>query len=345
MGKTQNEVLSDILSIIDSSYNKTKGEFIWDLSNAVAKSIADDYKKQEEELNKNFVYTAEGKNLDTLIVQRIGKKRKESTYASGVVKITGTVGSTITTGMLVASNTNNYKITENATIPASGEITVSCICENPGVTGNTEENTIIYFPKTIEGLKTVVNESSLTNGYNTETDEEYKQRYFDYVGSPATSGNKYHYRNWTMEVTGVGDCTVIPGAGNVKVVIVNSNKQVASDDLVLKVKEYIEENRPVLAGTLTVVSATKLEINLSVKVTYDTQSYTTEEIKENIEAEITQYLKENYRNTFVSYAQVGNRILQAKGVKDYSNLTINDKTENVNISSLEVAQLGGVTLA
>lgn len=344
MSKTQNEVLSDILNIIDSSYNKTKGEFIWDLSNAVAKSIADDYKKQDEELNKNFVYTAEGKDLDTLIVQRIGKKRKESTYASGAVKITGTVGSTITTGMLVASNTNNYKITENTIIPSSGEIKVSCICENPGVTGNTDIGTIIYFPKTIEGLKTVTNEATFTNGYDTETDEEYKQRYFDYVGSPATSGNKYHYRNWSMEVVGVGDCTVIPGAGDVKVVIVNSNKQVASDDLVANVKEHIEENRPVLAGTLTVVSATKLEINISVKVTYDTQSYTTEEIKENIEAEITQYLKENYRNTFVSYAQIGNRILQAEGVKDYSSLTINDKTENVNISSLEVAQLGGVTL-
>lgn len=344
MSKTQSEVLSDILNNIDSSYNKTEGEFIWDLSNAVAKCIADDYKKQDEELNKNFVYTAEGKDLDKLILQRIGKSRKESTYASGTVKITGSVGATITTDMLVASNTNNYKITENATIPSSGEITVSCICENPGVTGNTDIGTIIYFPKTIEGLKTVTNESTFTNGYNTETDEEYRQRYFDYVGSPATSGNKYHYRNWAMEVTGVGDCTVIPAAGNVKVVIVNANKQVASDELVEEVRNYIDENRPVLAGTLTVISATKLEISVSVSVTYDTDSFTSEQIKENIETEITEYLKSNYRNSFVSYAQVGYCILQAEGVKDYSNLTINNQTSNVSVSSLEVAQLGGVTL-
>lgn len=344
MSKSQNEILGDILSTIDSSYNKTKGEFIWDLSNAVAKSIADDYKKQEEELNRNFVITAEGKDLDTLIVQRIGKARKESTYASGSVKITGAVGANIAAGMLVANNTNNYKIAEDAIIPAGGEITVNCICENPGVTGNTEVGTIIYFPKTIEGLKTVTNENIFNNGYDIETDEEYKQRYFDYVGSPATSGNKYHYRNWTMEVTGVGDCTIIPGAGNVKVIIVDANKQVASEDLVTRVKEHIEENRPVLAGSLTVVSAEKLEINVKVKVIYDTQKYNSEKIRTNIEAEIKEYLKENYRNTLVSYAQIGNRILQAEGVQDYSNLTINDKAENVNISSLEVAQLGGVTL-
>lgn len=344
MSQTQSEVLNDILNNIDSSYNKTEGEFIWDLSNAVAKSIADDYKKQDEELNANFVATAEGKDLDTLIVQRIGKSRKESTYASGTVKITGTVGATITAGMLVASNTNNYKITENTSIPSSGEITVSCICENPGVTGNTDIGTIIYFPKTIEGLKTVTNEASFTNGYNTETDEEYRQRYFDYVGSPATSGNKYHYRNWAMEITGVGDCTVIPGAGNVKVVIVDANKQVATDELVAKVKKHIDENRPVLAGTLTVVSATKLEINISVNVTYDTQSYTADQIKENIKTEVTKYLKENYGNTFVSYAKIGYCIFEADGVEDYSNLTVNNGTGNIVISNLQVAQIGGVTL-
>lgn len=344
MSKTQSEVLNNILDNIDSSYNKTEGEFIWDLSNAVAKSIADDYKKQDDELNANYVATANGKDLDNLIVQRIGKRRKESTYATGMVKITGTVGATIASGMLVASNTNNYKITQNAIIPSSGEITVSCICENSGATGNTDVGTIIYFPKTIQGLNSVTNEVAFTNGYNTETDEEYKQRYFDYVGSPATSGNKYHYRNWAMEVTGVGDCTVIPGAGNVKVVIVDANKQVASADLVLEVKEHIDENRPVLAGTLTVVSATALTINISVSVTYNTQNYTAAQIKENIETEVTNYLKENYGNTFVSFAKIGYCIFEADGVEDYSNLTVNNGTSNISISNLQVAQLGGVTL-
>lgn len=344
MSKNQSEVLNDILNNIDSSYNKTEGEFIWDLSNAVAKIIADDYKKQDEELDANYVATAKDKDLDKLIVQRIGKYRKESTYASGPVKITGSIGATISEGMLVASNTNNYKITQNAIIPSSGEITVNCKCENPGITGNTKIGTIIYFPKTIEGLKTVTNEAAFTNGYDTETDEEYKQRYFDYVGSPAASGNIFSYRNWTMEVTGIGDCTVIPGEGNVKVVIVDANKQVADEDLVRSVKANIDENRPVLAGTLTVVSATKLEINVSVKVTYDSLSYTDEQIKNNIKTKITQYLKENYGNDIVSYAKIGYCIFEADGVKDYSNLTVNEGTINIEVTNLQVAQLGGVTL-
>ena len=344
MGKTQSEILKDILNNIDSSYNKSEGEFIWDFSNAVAKSISDDYKKQDEEIDRNFVSTAKGKDLDKLIKQRIGKSRKNSTYASGTVKITGNEGTKITIGMLIANNTNNYQITENATIGSSKTVTVNCTCVNSGSTGNTGVGTIIYFPKTISGLQTVTNESAFTNGYDTETDEEYKQRYFDYVGSPATSGNKYHYKNWAMDVSGVGDCTVIPGAGNVKVIIVNSNKQVADSDLVEKVKSYIDDNRPVLAGTLTVASATKLEINISVKVNYDSESYTSTQIKENIEKEITKYLKENYSNNFVSYARIGYCILESSGVKDYSNLTINGSTNNVDINNTQVAQLGGVTL-
>lgn len=344
MKKNQSEILKDILNNIDSSYNKSEGEFVWDFSNAVAKSIADNYKKQDEEIDRNFVSTAKGKDLDKLIKQRIGKSRKNSTYASGTVKITGSEGTKITAGMLIANNTNNYQITENATIGSSKTVTVNCTCVNSGTIGNTGVGTIIYFPKTIMGLQSVTNESAFTNGYDTETDEEYKRRYFDYVGSPATSGNKYHYRNWAMDVSGVGDCTVIPGAGNVKVIIVNSNKQVADSDLVEKVKSYIDDNRPVLAGTLTVASATKLDINISVKVIYDNESYTSTQIKENIEKEITKYLAQNYGNTFVSYAKIGYCIFEANGVKDYSNLTVNSGTSNINVSNMQVAQLGGITL-
>lgn len=344
MQKTQEEILNSMLNNIDSSYNKSKGEFIWDLSNIVAKSLSECYAELDADLSRNFVATASGKDLDTLIVQRIGKARKESTYASGSVKINGTVGATILAGMLVASNTNNYKITEDATIPEGGFVIVQVVCENPGVTGNTKENTIIYFPKTIEGVQTVTNEQAFANGYETETDEEYKQRYFDFVSSSATSGNKYHYRNWAMEITGVGDCTVIPGAGNVKVVIVNANKQEADGGLVEQVKNYIEEQRPVLAGTLTVVSATKLEININVNVTYDSKSYSEEQIKQNISKEITEYLKDNYGNNFVSYAKIGYCIFNAEGVQDYSNLKINNGTENIVISNVQVAQLGVVTI-
>lgn len=345
MAKTQSEILNNILGNIDSSYNKSRGEFIWDLSNAVAKIIADGYKKQDEKLNSNYVATASNKDLDTLINQRIGKTRKESTFSSGKVRITGSVGAAIKKGMLVANNTNNYEITEDTIIPVGGVVSVSVICKNTGLTGNTEENTIIYFPKTIEGLKSVNNEAAFDNGFDTETDTEYKKRYFDYVSTPSTSGNIFSYKNWTMEVTGVGDCIVIPNAGNVKVVVIDSNFTAASEGIINEVKKNIEKNRPVLSGTLSVVSATKLEINISVNVTYDLHSYSEEQIKTNIENEVIKYLKDNYGNNIVSYAKLGYYIFNAEGVQDHSNLLINDGTNNIEIDSIQVAQLGGVTIA
>lgn len=75
-----------------------------------------------------------------------------------------------------------------------------------------------------------------------------------------------------MEITGVGDCTVILGAVNIKVVIVDFNNRAESEELMKEVTKNIGENRQVLPGTLMLVSAAKLAINISVKVKYDIKS-------------------------------------------------------------------------
>lgn len=66
-----------------------------------------------------------------------------------------------------------------------------------------------------------------------ETDDELRARYYIKIQTPATSGNAYHYRLWSKEVSGVGDAKVYPlwnGNGTVKVLIIDSNKTGAEPD-------------------------------------------------------------------------------------------------------------------
>ena len=49
---------------------------------------------------------------------------------------------------------------------------------------------------------------TITGGYDAETDDELRRRYFEKVRSLVTFGNKYHYINWAKEVVVVGDANV-----------------------------------------------------------------------------------------------------------------------------------------
>ena len=52
----------------------------------------------------------------------------------------------------------------------------------------------------------------------------------------------------------------------------------------------------------------------------------------------------SFANGYVSYAKIGQTILNTDGVDDYSNLKVNSKTENIAISETEIAVLGGVAV-
>ena len=47
---------------------------------------------------------------------------------------------------------------------------------------------------------------------------------------------------------------------------------------------------------------------------------------------------------YVSYAQIGNIILNVQGVVDYDNLLLNNKSVNVQLTAEEIPKLSTVTL-
>ena len=342
---TQEEILSRLLSEISNEYDKSVGSFFYDVEKPVSTELGKQYALITDILKNGFAKTAEGEYLDNKVLEQ-GLTRKAATAATATVKITGSPNSTISMGDKVASDDLIFTIIENATLDGNGNAEVTASCDTPGKIGNVPVGAVNKFPVTLPGLVTVTNEEAAFGGYDEETDDELRERYFEKVSLPATSGSKYHYIGWAKEVSGVGDAKCLPlwnGNGTVKVIIINSEKGAADADLIQRVADHIEENRPI-GASVTVASATPLLINISVSLVLS--SGITEEIAvERITKSVTDYFqKKAFDSTYISFAQIGGCILNCDGILDYTDLRLNGDTENIIVSETDVPVLGGVTI-
>lgn len=343
MADSKEQILQRLLEQISNEYDKTSGSFFFDTQKPLAIELEQTYSKLENILLNGFATTASGEYLDKKVAEQ-GLIRKVATFSKGVVTITGNANAVINTGDKVSSETLIFTCLETKTIPEGGSISVNVQCDTAGSVGNVPAGSIKSFPVTLPGLTSVINSAALTGGYDAETDDELRQRYFEKVSAPVSSGNKYHYINWAKEVTGVGDVKVLPlwnGAGTVKVIIINSNGGVADISLINEVTDKIEESRPI-GASVTVESAVPIGIDVSATLILQSNASleeATPKIKDLIEA----YLKRTaFSQDYISYAHIGGAILSVEGVLDYSDLTVNDGTDNITIAENEVAVLGEV---
>lgn len=339
---TFDEIIEYMIASVPSEYDTSVGSFFYDLLYPVAEQI---YRLQGDItlLEQNaFALTAVGEYLDRKVAEQ-GITRKQATFAKGTVRISGDVGAVIPKGAKVAAGDILFAVDEETVIPNSGYADVSATCTIAGSGGNVAVGQINRFPVTLPKLTDVTNITVFTGGYNEETDSELLERYLEKVSRPNVSGSKYHYIEWAKEVSGVGEVSVIPlwnGPGTVKVVIVDSLSQPATDDLIAAVSEHIEKLRPIGAN-VTVVSAAALTVNISVNITNDV----TEKMTENIKTAISNYLSgDAIKKSYISYAKIGGCILAVDGVDDYANLKVNGTATNISIPAGSVPVLGSVVI-
>lgn len=352
MYKDEEQIKADMLGAISSTYDKSQNSFMHDAVAGTALELASLYMNLEFISEKLDVDNLEGEELDRHIYQRTGLKRKPATYATTQVTIRGEEGAVIEQGDLVASGDINYEVIESKQIDAGGVVEVAVRATNVGSGANVPQGAIDTFPVAINGAISVTNQEAVTNGYDAESDQEYLARYYERIRTPATSGNRYHYMNWAKEVTGVGDAKVTPlwaGDNTVKITIIDSNKQPASADLVNNVQKHIDPNVSGLGEGVapigafaTVESAQGKPINLSFNLTLET-GRDLDGVVNNIRNEVSNYLKEiAFVESVVSYARVGSSILGANGVVDYTNLLVNQGTQNIELTEFQVPIIGEV---
>ncbi len=279
----------------------------------------------------------------------MGVYQKLATYATGVVKVIGKPNCKFPNGALVSTSSGLTYITQaDVILDANGIGYVFVIASDKGSKYNADVGEINTIPIKYEGILSITNETKIDNGYDDETYETLYNRYCLKVQTPATSGNKYHYKNWALEVNGCGTAEVYSlwnGNGTVKVVISNSNYRAASGDLIQAVYDHIEEERPI-GPTITVVSADELTLNINVKLEFDSTVYSLDILKANIKSVISDYLKSvassQKKLKEISIMKIGSLILSTTGVDDCSNVLINDSDINTPIGDDQIAVLGEV---
>jgi len=340
---TLEEIIEYMLSSVPDEYDISVGSFFYDLLYPVAEQVYLLQNKIKTLSTNTFALTATGEYLDRKTAEQ-GITRKAATYSSGIVRITGNRGEIVSKGSKVAADNILFSVDETMSVPESGYVELTATCTTAGSIGNVKAGEINRFPVTLPGLTAVENITDFTGGYDAESDADLLERYLEKVSRPNVSGNKYHYIEWAKEVVGVGDVRVIPlwnGAGTVKVVIVDTDNQPAEAELIEKVKTHIDENRPIGAD-VTVVSATALTVNITVKLTTDE----TPDIQQKIEESIKSYLSiDALKRAYISYAKIGSLILSVSGVEDYTNLKVNGGMVNITIADGTVPVLGSVVIS
>ena len=336
MAETITSITERLLAEVPEQYDTTEGTYTYDIEKSVAVEFDNAYDQLETVRKQSHVSTASGTYLEKCVAH-FGLYRKSATYATGNITVTGTSGAVLPVGSKVAAGNVMFTVNDTVTIGDDGTASAPVICDTAGTQGNVLAGYINRFPVTISGLLRVTNEHATTGGSNDETDTQLRERYNEYISRPVTSGNKYQYISWAKSVPGVGDAKCIPlwnGPGTVKVIIVDTENQIAPAELVKKVKEYIDDLKPVGAD-LTVGTAEEIAINVSCKIEM------TGNVTDNIKKNISEYLtKISFSKGYVSYAKIGQAILNTDGVTDYTNLTVNQSTNNVPITETQIAVLG-----
>lgn len=345
-------ILNRMKTNVPSDIDTSEGSFIHDALSPTAQEIAQQQINLDEILKKVFATTAAENGYSSELESRCeeqGIKRKQGTKAIGQVTFTGIAGTEVLKGTIVQTSgrlqyitINDAQIDDNNT-----NVIVDIQAIDIGIKYNIPAGAIIQIPVQVPGILSVTNASPTVGGTDIENNESMLQRYLIKVQEPSTGGNKYDYIKWALEVDGVGAVKVYPlwnGNGTVKVCIIDSNKQPAASDLVESVKKHIEELRPI-GASITYESAEALNINIAVSIVSDSQ-YTKDQIKANVTNSIVTYLQNiAFKQNFLSYAKIGDAILNSQGIQDYSNLTINNNSSNIAIGDEQVAIIGTVLIS
>ncbi len=343
-----------MLAAIDERYQKTPGFPAWDFTRAFAlavMSLAEDIAVAEAHLN---VENLTGVELETFISQHRGIYRRYATCAEASLRIvSGTDPIEIQIGDLFATESGVlFEATLDGTYSVGDTFEVQASVG--GESGNVAAGTITLMPVTIAGLGAVINDSAAAGGYEQESDDEYRDRYYEDLKNPGNGSNQQAYRAWATSVSGVGRVKIFPqalGANTVEVCILDSSMEPAPTSLIAAVQAVIDPNgngdgagEAPIGAVCTVTTGTALAVNVSAAlILADGASLAA--VQAAIEEALTAYLRSiAFAQSYVSYAQIGKVIGNADDVLDYSDLLVNGAVANLAVGDRETPVPGTVTL-
>lgn len=342
--QTEKEITQELLDDMPAKYQKTIGFPIYDFMRAIAIYIHKIMKEIRKIISWQNIDNMTGEDLTRWCLQRRGIERKVATKSTTILTTTGT-GFSVSAGTIIGESEDGIQFaTVKDIVSSTGMEEIEVECTVAGTIGNLPAGAIAKIPVSIDGLSTIINEVDSIGGYDDETDDALRQRYYEDLRLPIVSGNKNHYRKWAKEITGVADAKVKSlwnGDNTVKTIILDEETLIPSDELIETVQNYIDPLEQWGEGAgeapcgayCTVAKPIRKDVSISATIEIRT-GYDFDTVKSNIEKSLHEYFKSIAFNDdlLVSYTQISSYILNADGVKDHSGMLLNGGIDNLRLN-------------
>lgn len=341
---TFDTILNRMLDEVPTNMDKREGSIIYDALAPAAIEMQLMYIELDVVLKETFGDTA---SREYLI--RRASERGLSPYSSTYAILKAEFNMEVPIGSRFSLNDLNYIITEKILGYA-----YQIQCETLGVEGNRYFGDIIPIDY-IKCLTYAQITEILIPAQDDEDTEDFRERYLASFNSQAYGGNIADYLEKTNSIDGVGATKVTPvwnGGGTVKLTILDSEYNKATDTLIERVQEIIDPTQDhsgiglaPIGHVVTVVTVAEVEVNISTKVIISS-SVNFENVKTEVTTLVNTYLsslKKDWSDEsylVVRIAQIESVIMSIDGVVDISDTTINGVEGNLNLSGDEIPVLG-----
>ena len=257
--KTPEAIKAEILAAIRQSQGLSAmaGGFADGVAGPVAEQLSEAYRALEGVPSMLFVDESSGGYIDLVGGQYYNITRREGTRAYCDISFSGTPGLVIPKGTaFLTAGGLSYALMAAVALGPEGTGRGRLEAAEAGSAYNVEAGAIDRMYVNLTGLTDYHSEAA-AGGTDAESDAALLARIRERVQRPPTSGNGYQYRQWAMEIPGVGNAKVVElpgGPGTVGVTLVDSNDRAPSEEIVEAVTAHIEEERPIGAA-VTVTAA------------------------------------------------------------------------------------------
>lgn len=335
-GITYETILKRMLDRTPEGLDKREGSVIYDALAPAAVELQNIYIELDWMMKQSFADTADREPL----MKRAGERGIEP-YPSTKALLKGEFNIDVPLGSRFSLERLNYKAVERI----SGGI-YKMECEAYGTEGNRYMGTLIPIDY-ISGLTRAVLTDVLIPGEDMEETEHLRKRYFDSLTSQAFGGNTADYKEKVNSLSGVGGVKVFPvwnGGGTVKIVLIDSEYSVPSEELVSRVKQELDPEGyegegyglAPIGHSVTVEAAKTVSVSIKTSITYQ-GGWSYETCQEGIAGAVDSYIRElnqqweDRSSTVVRISQIESRLLDVEGILDVADTALNESKGNLEL--------------
>lgn len=272
--------------------------------------------------------------------------RRAGRQAEGVLHIEGNIGTAIPAGTIfctAATDENSsvlFATDEEATIE-DGSVDIHITAVEAGKESNVIAGTVVLAEIPINGITSISNPEALKGGTDEEDDETYRARILEaYASETMNVGNNGDYVRWAKEVAGVGSVSIIPewdGPGTVKLIIIDTNGEPASQDICDEVYNHIMcpdspmDRKAPIGASLTVASPDIMNLTYTCKVKLEDEA-NIEDVRAAFQKKLEEYYLVAEEEGVLKFAKVCSALINTIGIYDFSEVTVNGTMANIELA-------------